>query len=231
MIEKIKKIWNDPVGSKLIAGGIMGLISLIYLTKISLVNDESFIENAKQFLNIKITILNIIFGIFTFLVIWIIIIKVKKRNKKEEFIYNESHKVLDFELYNRIKNQLLPLNGSIAFIRQNNFSGFSFRVDSLNDLHEFEYEFEKPDFEFIDSEMESVFEKIKHHTATFTSLVGDNTWNTRNPNIHTNSVPPEWELEQPERFWDVVNKIHSEAQSICSNYDELIKLGRRKLAE
>jgi hypothetical protein len=229
MIKKIKKIWKDPVGSKIIAGAIMGLISVIYLTIISLVNDESFIVNAKSFLNTKISILNIIYGLIGILVIWKITILTKKWTKKEGFEYNDSHKMLDFELYNRIKNELLPPNGTIAFIRQNNFAGFSFRVDSLNDLYEFEYEFEKPEFEFIHPEMEIILEKIKQHTAIFTSLIGINTFNTSNTNANT--VPPEWETEQSERFWDAVNKIHSEAQSICTNYDELVKLGRRKLAE
>lgn len=229
MIQKIKKIWKDPVGSKLIAGGIMTILPVIYLTMLSLVNDESFIENAKRIFNIKVTILNIIYILIGIILIWIIIILIKKHLQKEKFEYNESHRVLDFELYNRIKDELLPANGSIAFIREYNFAGFAFRNDYLEDIYTFEYEFTKPDFEFIDTELEAVLTKLKRHTTDFISLIGKNTWRINNPNINANTVPPEWEIEQPERFREVVREIHDSTYAICVNYDLLIRIGRRKL--
>ncbi|MFD2907874.1 hypothetical protein ACFSX9_03905 [Flavobacterium ardleyense] len=231
MTEKIKKVWKDPVGSKLISAGIIGLLSIIYFSLKSLYNDKSFIENLKGFVNYQISILHLIFILLGILIVWIIWIVIKKNRRPKSAEYTESHKVLDFELFDRIKTDLLPPNGTIAFLRHNNFAGFAFRIDNLDDIYKFEYEFTKPDFEFIEPEMENILRELKKHTAEFTSLIGLNTWSTSNKNINANTVPPEWEIEQPEKFRDIVNKIHTETRGICSNYDKLIKAGRRKLTE
>ncbi len=53
--------------------------------------------------------------------------------------------------------------------------------------------------------------------------------NTFPTNNGRQTVPPEWEIEQPERFWEVVNEIHANKHRICTKYDELIRTGRRLL--
>ena len=43
------------------------------------------------------------------------------------------------------------------------------------------------------------------------------------------SVPEDWEVEQPKRFNTVVEEIHGGANTVCENYDALIRAGRGKL--
>ena len=229
MKNRIKKIWKDPVGSKLISAGIIGLFTILFVSMKSFFSDKSFSEILSSILNYEISILHLLYGLIGLLIIWIIWRSIKRKPKAQQ--YSESHKVLDYELLNKIKTELIPPTGSIAFLRENNFAGFAFRIDNLDDIYKFAHEFENPDFEFIDTDLNNILNNLKLHTKNFISLIGLNTWSISNHNINANTVPPEWETEQPERFWETVNKIHKEADGICSEYDQLIKTGRRKLTE
>ena len=162
------------------------------------------------------------------MVFWYIVSVARKKKKIVE-AYSEEHKQLDKELFSKIKTKILPVSGSISFIRTNNFAGFTFRTEYIKDLDSFCQYIEKPDFEFIDRELNIYLEQLKVEISKFQTIIALNTWPIRNPNIDANTVPPEWEDEQPERFWKVVNEIHSTAGEICKNYDGLIKLGKRKL--
>lgn len=59
----------------------------------------------------------------------------------------------------------------------------------------------------------------------FEGLIAVNTFSGTRVDLQT--VPPEWETKCPERFWEVVNKIHSAARNICSDYDTIVKTGKR----
>lgn len=121
----------------------------------------------------------------------------------------------------------LPFNRSIDFIRHNDFSGFSFKLSSLDDLHEFEYICKNPSFCFDDSELEQLKNELLMHVQGFTMLIAINTFPTHS--IGWCSVPKEWEGDQPERFNCVVNSIHDSARSIVSCYSNMVLMIRRKL--
>ena len=55
-----------------------------------------------------------------------------------------------------------------------------------------------------------------------------NTFPTHNP--HRNSVPEEWEYEQPKRFAEVVEEIHGTARQCVDSYKMLTREGRHRLA-
>ena len=132
----------------------------------------------------------------------------------------------DKKVYERLLS-LLPWNGSMHFIRHNNFAGFSFSLDRLRDLYNFHYECESPSFEFIDSDLEGLRASLCGQLSEFLRLIAFETFTT-----HTagwNSVPEEWEEEQPERFERVVKGIHTASENICATYDALVKLATRKL--
>lgn len=121
----------------------------------------------------------------------------------------------------------LPWNGSLSFISKNNFAGFSFRTDSLNQLTHFQYLIDNPAFEFLDSDLESSKAGLLSNINKFMNLIGKNTFPTHNMGF--NHVPPEWETDSPDHFDRVVNEIHDAAQNVCSSYQDLIRLGRQKL--
>lgn len=121
----------------------------------------------------------------------------------------------------------LPWEGSLSFISTNNFAGFSFSKDSLNDLYAYDHLCSNPNFEFLDSDLEGAKANLLNHINYFTSLIGQNTFPTNNSGY--NHVPPEWETQNPEHFDEVVNKIHNAATAICNSYRDLTRVATRKL--
>jgi len=65
----IKRIWKDPVWSKVIAVGIIGFISLIYAKIKSASSDISFIDALKGILDIKISVVYTLAIILGFLIL------------------------------------------------------------------------------------------------------------------------------------------------------------------
>lgn len=156
----------------------------------------------------------------------------KKNEQIEEgdikFEYTDAHKAVDVQAYNKFK-ELLPPEGSISFIREFNFAGFAFEREKLNQLDAFTFYFTNPDFEFIDKDMETLRKEIYDKVVKFRGLLAVNTWPCGSNN-KSSSVPPEWEIEQPERFNVVVRELHSLTDEICDKYDRLVRLAKIKLA-
>lgn len=132
----------------------------------------------------------------------------------------------DKQVY-RLLVSVLPWDGSINFIRTNNFAGFSFQRSLLNDLYEFVHQCSNPAFEFIDPDLEGLRALLLHHIDEFTLTIATQTWTTNN--VEWSSVPEEWELEQPKRFHEVVTKLHGTAQKIVETYGSLVRTATRKL--
>lgn len=122
---------------------------------------------------------------------------------------------------------VLPWDGSMSFVRHNNFAGFSFELARLNNLYEFEHRCEDPAFEFIDPDLEALRAKLSESIDEFTLIIGIETFPTHQ--LGWNSVPEGWEVEQPERFRDVVSKLHGTAERVVDTYDTLVRTATRKL--
>ncbi len=58
-------------------------------------------------------------------------------------------------------------------------------------------------------------------------MIAIETFPTRN--LGRNSVPKEWEEDQPEQFHKVVTRLHGTAEKIVETYDTLVKTATRKL--
>jgi pyrimidine deaminase RibD-like protein len=127
--------------------------------------------------------------------------------------------------------QVLPSGGTIDFLRTNNFAGFAFSREKLNDLNRFVDERSGPDHEFIDEEIESLREDLRKKCNCFLQYLALNTWRVGPSEGRLFSVPEEWEYEQPERFERAVEIIHSRAQDVCEAYDGLIRTARKKLLD
>jgi hypothetical protein len=138
----------------------------------------------------------------------------------------QEHLELDRWAYKKL-TELLPWSGSVCFIRQNNFAGFGFRTGELKNLHEFSWECQNPAFEFIDADLEGARADLLEKTKQFLKVIAYQTFPTGVSDINT--VLPEWETEQPERFYNVVGQLHELATQISECYDSLIRTGRRKL--
>jgi hypothetical protein len=82
-----KKIWKDPVGSKIIAWSIIGLIGLISLKATSLVKGITFNETVMRFYELKVRIIYILLA----LLLTFILIRVFKKKKSS---YSKTQKKL-----------------------------------------------------------------------------------------------------------------------------------------
>jgi len=123
--------------------------------------------------------------------------------------------------------KVLPWDGSINFLRINDFNGTPFRLSKLNDLHKFEYLSNDPTFEFIDPDLEAIRSKLLYFVSEFLLLIALKTFPTKNHEF--NSVPKDWELENPRQFHSIVNKIHKTANSIVNTYSTLLRTATIKL--
>ncbi|RCR70725.1 hypothetical protein [Larkinella punicea] len=221
-MKQLKKIWADPVWSKVISAIIIAIGAVFWTlisTKIDDVDFQTAWINLWTF-NIKLWWLTV--GIIIFLLLfWL-----RQFFKKSIFKYDDETIKLDRQIFEKIRTELLPQTGAIYFLRHNNFAGFSFNTDSIEDLDNFEHECNKSDFEFLNPDLERMKIELLNSVDHFTGQIAVQTFPTNNGR---QTVPPEWEIEQPERFWEVVNDLHRTKFQICDKYDELIKLGRRVL--
>lgn len=123
--------------------------------------------------------------------------------------------------------KILPWDGSISFINDCNFAGFIFELSRLDDLYKFEDFCKNPAFEFIDPDLETLKAKLLGLIKKYTIRIATDTFATHT--VGWNSVPNEWEYEQPERFEKVVTELHNTAEQIVETYRTLVKTSTHKL--
>ncbi len=133
---------------------------------------------------------------------------------------------MDKKVFEIIRS-LVPSDGSIAFVRQNNFAGFSFASDHLNQLEEFRHWAALPDSEFLDADLESLRSRLHKLINGFLGVIYTKTFSTNRSGFV--SVPAEWEDTYPDMFRETVETIHRMASEVCEAYDGLIRTCRRKL--
>lgn len=123
---------------------------------------------------------------------------------------------------------LLRSDGVIGFLDRNNMAGFSFPHAQFDPLREFYYEWAQPEREFLSPELEELRRSLWEKVDAYTELLATETFATEmNPDRHW--VPPEWEHEQPERFWRVVNTFHNLAADIVKLHAEFVRTGKMQL--
>jgi len=123
--------------------------------------------------------------------------------------------------------KILPWEGSMSFIKENNFAGFSFELKELQQLHDFFFKTKNPTLEFIDPDLESIKCNLRESINDFLSKISVNTLPTGNHGW--NSVPEELEIDQPEQFDKVVELLHNSADEVIERYNIFVRTATRKL--
>lgn len=121
---------------------------------------------------------------------------------------------------------LLRSDGVIGFLDRTNMVGFSFRESQLEPIREFYFEWNNPEHEFITPELEKINKELWSEVDRYYNLIANETFPANNPQFST--VPPEWEFEQPDRFWRVVNALHDHAGKIVKLHADIVRTGREK---
>ncbi|EPL3198968.1 hypothetical protein NLW48_000379 [Acinetobacter baumannii] len=133
---------------------------------------------------------------------------------------------VDVELFEKFK-KTLPSNGSIKFIAEQNMAGFSWQKSSLDQLWTFINEWGDAEHEFIDGELEEHRLRLYKLIEDYLSQIAVNTF----PASHGwQTVPPEWEENNREHFFEVVNKLHKTAEEIVKAHQIFIRIGRKKIS-
>lgn len=89
----LKKIWTDPVWSKVISAGILGLIALFYTRFLSVSENITFKEAFERTLKYKISVAYVIFSVIGY---WILVSVGKKlfKNKKDNSFYSKKQQTV-----------------------------------------------------------------------------------------------------------------------------------------
>ena len=131
------------------------------------------------------------------------------------------------ELFSQLM-ELLPSDGVISFIDQTNMAGFSFRNANLDPLREFCSRWNDPEHEFLVLEIETSKKKLFLKAKAYLSLISSEVFSA-NYSSDFVTIPPEWEHEQPERFWGVVNQLHDMAGEIVALHRDFVQIGKNYL--
>lgn len=220
----IKRVWNDPVWSKVISSIIILILTSVCAFFKSYVDNTGIIDVVLSVGWKQIKFWHIVLVVVICLIGYGLYSKLKL---SKQFRYNRYSYNSDKELYDSILKDLTP-NGSIYFLRTNNFAGFSFHLSSLDELEDFYHKyFNDPRFEFFHPEIEQKWKKLMETIDHFMDIICVNTFPGNKDDLQT--VPPEWEEKDPKHFMDVVNSIHAAAQQVCNDYDDFLKFGKREI--
>ncbi len=136
-------------------------------------------------------------------------------------------KAHDRELYDKLTT-LLSSEGVIGFLDRTNMAGWSFDLDALDPLREFYYEWNRPEREFINPDMEALRRQLWSKADKYLEVIATETFPVPG-NVGRQSLPEEWEEDQPERFERVVKALHSLAGEIVELHGKLVRSGRSHL--
>lgn len=137
---------------------------------------------------------------------------------------NVNYVEMDKKIFDEIRN-ILKSDGVMAFLKDHDF-GYKFKYSDLNPLDEFCYLCQRPEFEFIDIDLEGLRVELYELIKEFNHAIAYNTFPI---NTNEGSVLLEWKYEQSEYFIKIIDTIHDLTEKIWHTYCQLIKLGRRKL--
>lgn len=223
-MEWLKRVWKDPVWSKVISSLIFAILASGYAISKAYITNTGFCETVKAVFESHVLLWCIVLSV---LVIFIVYGAFVKYRKPKTFKYDNHSYENDKRLYDMVMKDLTP-HGSIRFLRTNNFAGFSFHISSIKELETFFYKYsDDPHAEFLNPKIENEFKTLLVDISHFQDLICVNTFAVGTDDLQT--VPSEWEEEKPKQFWTVVNDIHNAAQKVCDDYDRFVKLGIREI--
>ncbi|MBE9249438.1 HNH endonuclease [Dolichospermum sp. LEGE 00240] len=132
---------------------------------------------------------------------------------------------LDRKLFLKIRSILPSTGGSISFIRNHTY-GTRFLREEHDDLKNYKYQCENPDFEFIDLDLEIRKCQLKNCIEEFFLILFQVIFVTENGMM---AIYPEIKYSKPDIHHKAVEDVNQAVNKVCSAYDDLIRLGRRKL--
>ncbi len=115
-------------------------------------------------------------------------------------------------------------SGPMGFVRDRNFAGWSFDPRKLEGLERFILR-KGAEYEFVDLDLERLRKAFNESSRKTLGLLATNTFPVGD--TERQSVPEDWEIEQPERLQKAVSEVHQACDVL--SYDQLVRTARRKL--
>ncbi len=139
------------------------------------------------------------------------------------------HLEQDRATFNDIIN-FLPNNPAIDYLRVVDMGGWKINMDKLASLYVLTHEMNlKPWIEFFDSDIESLKLSLKKSIEEFESFFAVKTFPVKEMHGNHNWIPRSTDYYKDEEYRTTCEKLNKLADVIVHNYDEFIRLSRKKL--
>jgi len=212
-----KRIWTDPVWSKVISAILIAIGTAIFISIKSYYQDKSFNEVLNEILDLQFDLKTILLIVILLVVIYLLISAFR-------FKYSDSTKQSDIDLFNIIRNTYLDQDNTIRFLREFNFRG-AFDTERIRGLDDFIDKCRNSDFKFHNPRLEKLKIQIQKEGEVLQEIVAIKTF----PEGRLNRVPREWEQNNKEEFNEAINGMNNAANKIVGIYDKFILKGRKEL--
>lgn len=222
MKEKFKKIWTDPVLSKIISFGLIGLITLLINALKSYSNQTDFQTEFLTFWNLEIKLW--IVSLFLFL-IYISFLFTKR--KKKGFTYDKETLELDKKFFEKIRTELFNQN-AVLNLKNNTFSSCPIETSEFDFVGNTLRLFDNPNSEFLNPKLEELKIKLTNSLENLdenlrNSLFGNGHYTGEDIIV---SLPKEWEYE---RYMAKQKEMRDAENETFNNFEQLVKESRRVL--
>lgn len=148
-------------------------------------------------------------------------IKQARKRTKAPHASDENDAALFRELHD-----LLPSHGAIAFIKQHDFGG-SFRLEDLDPINRFCYEWDNPQHQFNAPELEAQRADLLRAAKYFSNSIAVNTV-PRSSGIQS-AIPNHIDSDGPFPEWvkQDIREIHLAAEALVEEHEKMMRLGRQ----
>jgi hypothetical protein len=131
----------------------------------------------------------------------------------------------DQSLFREFIEALPSSSGLIAFLTEHDF-GHSFGENLIIPVDEFYLEWRVPERQFRDRKLGKAFVKLVDSVDRFRHVLANNTFSLEQGR---QGVPPEWKLENPERFEKTAAELNESATDVLVSHREFVELAKRRL--
>ncbi len=129
---------------------------------------------------------------------------------------------------NTLKDIIQTLSGTIGRLRDSSFNGTSFSIAWFDPISEFLRERHGPEFEFVDTELETNRKAMIDRLNRFNTLIAT----TAKPvpgQSDRYRIPIEWLDTKPAHYSKTAKQFDALTKQICASYDTLVRAARRRL--
>jgi hypothetical protein len=133
-------------------------------------------------------------------------------------------KEVDKELFDKFM-EALPSSGAIEFVKAHDMA-YSFDIDVLDSLYSFYDNWEKPEYCFLDEEIDQKRAVLHEKTSVYLKSLG--CLHTYDKDFNATAVPREMKYNYPEEFRQTVKKLNDLGGEVVAAHEDLIKTAREK---